>query len=76
MTMTTSEAAAELGIGESGVRMLVRRGQLAPVRPGAKPLRFADAEVWRLQQLRARADERARVEAAYDTALAPQVSGV
>lgn len=74
--MTTSETAAELGIGESGVRMLVQRGQLAPVRPGAKPLRFRESEVWRLQQQRARADERARVEAAYDDALAPQVSGV
>lgn len=78
-TMTTREAGQALGIGGSGVRMLVQRGDLHPVRRGARPLRFNQAEVWRLQSARRSVTERAAIQALHaeaDAVLASQVSGV
>lgn len=68
-----------LGLTPSGVRMLVARGKLRPVRRGARPLRFLRADVVELQ--RARRDEAWNAEvddtyAEYDAELASQVRGV
>lgn len=52
MILTTSEAAAELGCSENAVHILVHRGRLKPIVPGASSLRFhlldvADTQVKR-----------------------------
>lgn len=59
MSLTTTEAATRLHIGEPAVRQMVRRRQLEPLRRGARPLEFDEAEVeralqrqWREQQRR------------------------
>jgi hypothetical protein len=57
--VTSAEAAALLGVGSTGLRMLVLRGQLTPIRPGARPLLFRAADVWELQVSRLTAAERA-----------------
>lgn len=79
MTMTTRQVADQLGITPGGVRELVRRRRLEPERRGAHPLRFPDAEVWRLIRERQPDAERDEINAAWDVAdqqLASQVSGV
>ena len=47
-----------LGVGTATIRQLAHRGALTPARPGARPLRFAEADVWALQQARADASWR------------------
>jgi len=67
MILTTSEAAAELGITPFGVRKLVERGRLAPIAPGAHPMRFrlldvADAQEQQMTKaMRATLDKLAAV---------------
>lgn len=45
MILTTDEAALVAGVSPEVVRKWVQRGQLEPVRPGARPLRFREADV-------------------------------
>lgn len=79
MKLTSSEAAAILGIGASGLRMLVKRGQLTPIRAGAHPLEFHAVDVFDLQVARRTQREHAEISSVWsevDAALASQVSGV
>lgn len=48
-----------LGLTTSGLRTLVERGSLVPIRPGARPLMFHAAAVFDLQVERRTAVERA-----------------
>lgn len=50
MTVTTDEAAELAGIDPSVIRKWVMRGDLEPVRRGAKPLRFYYDDVCRVQR--------------------------
>jgi len=77
-TLTTREAAAVLGLGPSGMRMLVLRGKLTPLKRGAHPLRFPADDVWRLEAARRGAAEMGEIQAAHDEAgrLASQVRAV
>jgi excisionase family DNA binding protein len=55
MTLTTDEAAERIGVKPATIRQWVVRGELEPVRRGAKPLRFHEADVVETQ-LRLRPD--------------------
>lgn len=59
MTITSAEAAEILGLSTSGLRTLVARDRLAPVRPGAHPLRFTREAVVELEFRRRSAARRA-----------------
>lgn len=75
MTLTITEAAAELGISPAGVRKLVQRGRITPIEPGAHPLRFHAIAVFDLQVQRRTPQERAQHDAIYaevDAVLAGQ----
>ncbi|RNL63634.1 DNA-binding protein [Nocardioides marmoriginsengisoli] len=50
MTVTTDEAAEIAGVSPVTVRSWVLRGDLEPVRRGAKPLRFHYEDVARVQR--------------------------
>jgi excisionase family DNA binding protein len=60
MTITSTEAAEILGLTTSSIRALVRRGKMAPVRPGAHPLRFMREAVIELEWTRRSPAEKAR----------------
>lgn len=50
MTVTTEEAAELAGVDPAVLRKWVMRGDLEPVRRGAKPLRFHYDDVARVQR--------------------------
>lgn len=50
MTVTTDEAAEIAGVDAATIRKWVMRGDLEPVRRGAKPLRFHYDDVCRVQR--------------------------
>lgn len=52
MSITTAEAAALLGVSPITLRSWVQRGQLRPLRPGARPLRFYEDDVVEIQHAR------------------------
>ena len=62
MILTTTEVAAELGVTPFAVRKMVERGDLAPLVPGARPLRFSVRTVADAQVRRMRAGEHARLD--------------
>jgi predicted site-specific integrase-resolvase len=70
MTVTTDEAAEIAGVDPSVIRKWVLRGDLEPVRRGAKPLRFAYDDVCRVQREKRSKAWRARHEAARDAWIA------
>lgn len=45
MILTTTEAAAELGLDEATIRSMVMREELAPLKRGARPLLFRAVDV-------------------------------
>lgn len=52
MSITTGEAAALLEVNPVTLRSWVQRGQLRPLRPGARPLRFREDDVVEIQHAR------------------------
>ncbi|NNG20511.1 helix-turn-helix domain-containing protein [Naumannella sp. ID2617S] len=44
-SLTSDEAATQLGVTRNYIRVLVQRGHLTPIRPGAKPLRFTSTDI-------------------------------
>lgn len=67
-TRTTAEAAAILGLSEAGVRKLVQRHHLHPMRHGAHPLLFPALDVERLAASRLSPKTLAAINAAHDEA--------
>lgn len=70
MTVTTDEAAELAGVDPSVIRKWVMRGDLEPVRRGAKPLRFHYDDVCRVQRQKRARGWVARHEAARSTWIA------
>jgi predicted site-specific integrase-resolvase len=70
MILTIDEAAEELGISTAGVRKLVERGELKPLRRKAKPSRF-----WLLDVAEAKARRMSRAEHDRLDALASLLTG-
>jgi predicted site-specific integrase-resolvase len=66
MTVTTDEAAELAGIDPAVIRKWVLRGDLEPVRRGARPLRFDYDDVARVQREKRSKAWRARHDAARD----------
>lgn len=78
-TLTSAEAALALGVGTGGVRMLVQRDKLTPIRRGARPLRFHAQDVVALRRDRLTSAERTEIDDMYaeaDAELASQVRGM
>jgi len=63
VTVTTEEAAHLAGVSPAVIRQWVVRGDLEPVRRGAKPLRFHYDDVARVQQAKRSKAWRRRHEA-------------
>lgn len=69
-TVTIDEAAEEFGVTTSTVRSWVSRGRIAPVRPGAKPLRFLEWDVARCQHDRLSEADHAALDSLWQELLA------
>lgn len=63
MILTTEQAAAELGVSSSRVRRMVMAGDLAPLKPGARPLLFRLDAVIECAHRRLSGADRARLDA-------------
>lgn len=70
MILTTTEAAEEIGVTPFAVRKMVERGELRPLVPGARPLRFCILAVADAQVRRLREDQRRRLDALAERFLA------
>lgn len=66
MIVTTDEAAEIAGVPAATIRKWVMRGDLEPLRRGAKPLRFSYADVAAVQASKRSKAWRARHEAMSD----------
>jgi hypothetical protein len=64
-TRTTAEVAAILEISEAAVRKLVQRRRLAPVRRGARPLKFRALDVEKMRAERENEARQAEVASLY-----------
>lgn len=62
MILTTAEVAAELRVSPFAVRKMVERGELVPLVPGARPLRFGLLAVAEAQYRRITPTETARLD--------------
>lgn len=62
MILTTAEAAEELGVTPFAIRKMVERGELSPLVPGARPLRFGLLDVAEAQARRITAGDRLRLD--------------
>ena len=62
MILTTEQAAAELGVKPSRIRRMVMAGDLAPLRPGARPLMFRLDDVIECAHRRLTGSERAHLD--------------
>ena len=69
LTVTTTEAAAILGVGEAGVRMMVLRGELEPLCRGTRPLRFWEHHVAEVEHQRRPAEERDKMVTRLETVI-------
>lgn len=67
-TRTTAEVARILHLSEAGVRKLVERHRLTPIRRGAHPLKFRALDVEGLRAAREGSDYLAAVRSAWDEA--------
>lgn len=63
-TWTTTEVATIFGVSTAAIWKMVQRGQLNPIRPKTKPLRFRAEQVSDLRSQRMTDDERDRIAAA------------
>ena len=63
MILTTEEAAEELRVTPAAIRKMVERGELVPIVPGARPLKFDLLAVAEAQYRRITASERATLDA-------------
>lgn len=62
MILTTPEVAEELGVSPFAIRKMVERGDLTPLVPGARPLRFSLLDVADVQIKRRSKAERDRLD--------------
>ncbi len=63
IVLTITEAAAQVGVSEATIRSWVMRGHLEPLRRGAKPLRFNEADVTACARARMTAADHDRLDA-------------
>ena len=62
MILTTAEAAEELGVTPFAIRKMVERGELKPLIPEARPMRFNLLDVAEAQARRIRLEDRLRLD--------------
>ena len=70
MTLTIGQAAHHLDVSESTLRNWVLRGQLEPIRRGAKPLRFHESDVLACAEQRMTDAQHRRLDALWARVLA------